>query len=124
MHRHGSLHRSSEHIRPCRSCTNINQNTTQSRVLTHLHYPGAQIKDTVPLEDLKAFKEAFGQETGASTTDLLQELDSTLELAYTVKETLDQDEALKTALISVGIGADTVERYKSMLQEVLQQILP
>ncbi len=83
-----------------------------------------RLKTLVPLEDLKAFKEAFGQETGASTADLLQELDSTLELAYTVKETLDQDEALKTALISVGIGADTVERYNSMLQEMLQKILP
>ena len=57
-----------------------------------------RLKTPVPLEDLKAFKEAFGQETGASTADLLQELDSTLELAYTVKESLRQDEALKTAL--------------------------
>ncbi len=83
-----------------------------------------RLKTPVPLEDLKAFKEAFGQETGASTADLLQELDNTLELAYTVKETLHQDEALKTALISVAIGADTVERYNSMLQEMLQQSLP
>ena len=83
-----------------------------------------RLKTPVPLEDLKAFKEAFDQETGASTADLLQELDSTLELAYTIKETLNQDETLKTALTSVGIGADTVERYNSMLQEMLQQILP
>ena len=47
-----------------------------------------------------------------------------MELAYTVKETLNQDEILKTALTSVGIGAGTVERYNSMLQEMLQQILP
>ena len=82
------------------------------------------LKTPVPVEDLKAFKEAFDQETGASTADLLQELDSTLELAYTVKETLNQDATLKTALASVGIGADTVERYNSILQEILQQILP
>ena len=82
-----------------------------------------RLKTPVPLEDLKAFKEAFDQETGASTADLLQELDSSLELAYTVKETLNQDETLKTALTSVGIGADTVERCNSMLQEMLQQIL-
>ncbi len=55
---------------------------------------------------------------------LQQELDSTLELAYTVKETLDQDEALKMALISVGIGADTVKHYNSMLQGMLQKTLP
>ena len=83
-----------------------------------------RLKTPVPLEDLKAFKEAFDQETGASTADLLQELDSTLKLAYTDKETLNQDETLKTALTSVGIGADTVELYNSMLQEMLQQILP
>lgn len=65
-----------------------------------------RLKTPVSLEYLKAFKEAFDQETGASTANLLQELDSTLELAYAVKETLHQDEALKTALISVGIGAD------------------
>ncbi len=47
-----------------------------------------------------------------------------MELAYTVKDTLHQDETLKTALIAVGTGADTVERFKSMLQEMLQQTLP
>ena len=83
-----------------------------------------RLKTAVSLEYLKAFKEAFDQETGASTANLLQELDSTLELAYAVKETLHQDEALKTALISVGIGADNVERCNCMLQEILQQILP
>jgi len=49
-----------------------------------------RLKTPVPQEDLKEFREAFGQETGASTADLLQELDSTLELAYTVKESLIQ----------------------------------
>ena len=78
-----------------------------------------RLKTPVPLEDLKAFKEAFGQETGASTTDLLQQLDNTFGLAYTVKETLHQNEALKPALMIVGIGADTVERYNSMLQKML-----
>ncbi len=86
--------------------------------------PEPRLKTPVPLEDLKAFKEVFDQKTGASTAGLLQELDSTLELAYTVKETLNQGETLKTALISVDIGADTVEHYDSMLQEMLQQILP
>ena len=47
-----------------------------------------------------------------------------MEVAHTVKETLDQNETLKTALTSVGIGADTAERYNSMLQETLQRILP
>ncbi len=83
-----------------------------------------RVKTPVPQEDLKEFKEAFAQETGASTADLLQELDSTLELAYTVKETLDQSETLKMALISVDIGANTVERYNSLLQDILQQVLP
>ncbi len=83
-----------------------------------------RLKTPVPLEDLKAFKEAFGQETGASTADLLQELNSTLELASTVKETLDQGETLKMALTSVDIGAGTVERYSSLLQDILQQVLP
>ncbi len=59
-----------------------------------------------------------------SIADLLQELDSTLELAYTVKESLDQGETLRMALTSVGIGADTVERYNSLLQDMLQQVLP
>ena len=54
------------------------------------------------------------------TTACIQGLDSTLELAYTVKETLDQGKTLKMALTSVGIGANTVEHYKSMLQEILQ----
>ena len=78
----------------------------------------------VPQEDLKDFKKAFAQEAGASTADLLEELDSTQGLAYTVKETLDQGETLKMALASVGIGADTVERYNSLLQDMLQQVLP
>ena len=83
-----------------------------------------RLKTPVPQEDLKEFKEAFGQETGAPTAELLQELDSTLELAYTVKESLDQDENLRMALISVGIGVNTVERYSSLLQDILQQVLP
>ena len=83
-----------------------------------------RLKTPVPLEDLKAFKEAFGQETGASTADLLQELDSTLELAYTVKETLHQSETLKMALTSVDIGANSVEHYSSLLPAILQQVLP
>lgn len=49
-----------------------------------------RLKTPVPQEDLKEFIEGFAQETGASTADLLQELDSTL--TYTVKETLDQSE--------------------------------
>ena len=83
-----------------------------------------RLKTPVPLEDLKAFKEAFGQEIGASIADLPQELDSTLELVYTVKETLDQNETLKMALTSVDIGANTVEHYSSLLQDILQQVLP
>ncbi len=83
-----------------------------------------RLKTTVPQKDLKEFKEVFAQETGASPADLLQELDSTLELAYTVKETLDQSETLEIALTSVDIGADTVERYGSLLQDILQQVLP
>ena len=79
-------------------------------------------KAPVPQEDLKEFKEAFAQETGASIADLLQERDSTLELAYTVKETLDQSETLKMSLTSVDIGADTVESYSSLLQDILQQV--
>ena len=63
-----------------------------------------RLKTPVPLGDLKAFKEAFGQETGASTSDLLQELDSTLELVYTVKETLHQDKALKRHLFQWALG--------------------
>ena len=43
---------------------------------------------------------------------------------FDVKETLDQGEILKTALTSVSIGADSVERYNSMLQEMLQQVRP
>jgi len=80
-----------------------------------------RLKTPVPQEDLKEFKEAFGQETGASTADLLQELDITLELAYTVKESLDQGETLRMALTSVGIGANTIERFNSLLQDMLQQ---
>ena len=83
-----------------------------------------RLKTPVPQEDLKEFKEAFAQETGALTADLLQELDSTLELAYTVKETLDQHETLKLALTLVDIGANTVESYSSLLQDILQQVLP
>jgi len=45
-------------------------------------------------------------------------------VAYTVKESLDQGETLRMALTSVGIAANTVERYSSMLQEMLQQVLP
>ena len=81
-----------------------------------------RLETPVPQEDLKAFREGFAQETGASTADLLHELDSTL--AYTVKEILDQSEPLNMALTSVDIGADTVERYSSMLQDILQQVLP
>ena len=58
-----------------------------------------------------------------STADLLQELDSTLELAYTVKETLNQVEPRKMALTLVGIGADTDERNNSLLQDMLRQVL-
>ncbi len=47
-----------------------------------------------------------------------------MEVAYTVKESLDQGETLRMALTSVGIAANTVERYSSMLQEMLQQVLP
>jgi len=83
-----------------------------------------RLKTPVPQEDLKEFKQAFAQETGALTADLLQELDSTLELAYTVKETLDQSETLKMALTSVDIGANTVVSYSSLLQDILQQVLP
>ena len=42
----------------------------------------------------------------ASPVNLLQELDSTVELAYTVKESLGQGETLRIALTSVGIGAN------------------
>jgi len=83
-----------------------------------------RLKTSVPQEDPKPFKETFAQETGALTADLLQELDCTLELAYTVKETLDESETLKMALTSVDIGADTVESYSSLLQDILQQVLP
>ena len=76
------------------------------------------LKTPLPQEDLKRFKEVFAQETGASTADLLQKLDSSLELAYTVKETLHQSETLKTALASVDIGANTVEHYSSQLQDI------
>ena len=82
------------------------------------------LKTPIPKEDLKEFKEVFAQETGASTADLLQEPDGTLELAYIVKETLDQGENLKMLLTSVGVGADTVESYNSLLQDILQQVLP
>ena len=47
-----------------------------------------------------------------------------MELAYTVKETLNQGETLKLALTSVDIGAGTIERYSSLLQDILQQVLP
>ena len=83
-----------------------------------------RLKTPVPQEDLKEFKEAFAEETGVSTANLLQELDSTLELAYAVKETLNQNEPLKMALTSVDIGADTVERNGSLRQDILQQVLP
>ena len=83
-----------------------------------------RLKTPVPQEDLKEFKEAFAQETGAATADLLQELDSALEVAYTVKETLDQSETLKMALTSVDIGAYTIERHSSLLRDILQQVLP
>ncbi len=40
-----------------------------------------RLKTPVPQQDLKEFKESFDQEAGASTANLLYELDSTLELA-------------------------------------------
>ena len=60
----------------------------------------------VPQEDLKECKHSLSQETVASPVNLLQELDSTVELAYTVKESLGQGETLRIALTSVGIGAN------------------
>ncbi len=83
-----------------------------------------RLKTAVPQEDLKEFKDSFDQETGTSTASLTHELDSTLELAYTIKDSLGQAETLKTALICVGIGANTVMHYDCVLQEILQQVLP
>ncbi len=78
----------------------------------------------VPQEDLKEFKETFDQEIGASTANLLCEIDSKLELAYAIEELLGQGETLKETLTSVGIGKGTVEHFDSLLQAILQQVLP
>jgi len=83
-----------------------------------------RLKTPVPQENLKEFKETFDQETGASTTNLLYELDSTSELAYTIAESLSQSESLKETLTSVSIGNNTVEHFDCLLQAILQQVLP
>jgi len=130
VHRDTALDRDSRHDRRCRPCTSPGQNTTY---LCQLLETGPdpiplprepRLKTPAPQEDLKEFKDSFGQGTGTSTANLIHELDSTLELAYTIKESLSQDETLRMALTSVGIGANTVEHFDCMLQEILQKVLP
>ena len=81
------------------------------------------LETPVPQKDLKELKETF-EEVGASTANLLYELDSALELAYAIEQSLDQGETVEETLTSVGIGKDTVEYFDSLLQAILQQLLP
>lgn len=68
----------------------ISQNTTylchllETRSCPNSTALKAKIKNSGPRKDLKELKDLFGQETGTSAANLIHELDSTLELAYTM----------------------------------------
>ena len=83
-----------------------------------------RFRTPVPQKDLKVIERNFDQEIGAPTSNLLQELDSTLELAYAIEESLSQGETLKETLSSVSIGGNAVEHFDCPLQAILQQVLP
>ena len=61
-----------------------------------------KVKTPLPEEDLKEFKDSHGQKTGTSTANLIHELDNTLEPAYTVKESVSQDETVKNGTDMCG----------------------
>ncbi len=87
-----------------------------------------RLKTPVPQEDLKEFKKTFDQETGASTANLLDELGSTLELAYTMDRCTSRKlEGLRKGLHKVAMhhrdakpeGEDLLEACNKM-RDVVQ----
>jgi len=86
--------------------------------------PRAQITDTSPTGRPERIQRGFWpRDWGVNsrrTTGARQHFGNGIHS----QESLDQGETLRMALTSVCIGADTVERYNCLLQEMLQQVLP
>ena len=80
----------------------------------------ARMKTPVAQQDLDRFKEEHELVTAESTVNLINGLDETLELAFDIQRMTEPRQSVKDALAAEGIGAETVERYDTELQQIMK----